>query len=155
MRYRWCVITEKNIKKQRRMIERRSSWTFQSQFPCQLTGFRTHLIEESRGGCLLEMKVGNTENTSAKERRETVEKRARYEVSKMARWNRTLKRKPVLGYQICWRRSRVLIQYISVHGSMVRPNAFGRIGWSDDNEIYPLKVILCVEFICRLRICKW
>ena len=49
----------------------------------------------------------------------------------------------------------VLIQYISVHGSMVRPNAFGLIGSSDDDEIHPPKVIRCIEFIFEIKICKF
>ena len=42
------------------------------------------------------MKVGNTGNVSAKERRETVKRRRRYEAVKLARRNEKIGVKPVL-----------------------------------------------------------
>ena len=73
---------------------------FESTLPCQLSGFRMQSIEELRGRYWLEMKVGYVENTSAKERRETVEKRRRCDTPKLVRSNENLCVKPVLGLLI-------------------------------------------------------
>ena len=67
------------IKKQGKKLE------LENRVPCQLSGFRTQLIEELRRGYLSEIKVGNVGSTSAKKRTETVNYRGSYEAPKMVR----------------------------------------------------------------------
>ena len=49
----------------------------------------------------------------------------------------------------------VLIQCYSAYCDMVHPSESRTIGWTDDYDIDPLKVIRCIEFIFGVKICKF
>ena len=83
----------------------------------------------------------------AKERSKTVEKRGRYDATKMARRNVAL-----LNFWGCFvagmvRKKLDLIPCFSVYGATVHLCASRLIGRSDDHETYPFKVVRRKESI--------
>ena len=128
---------------------------WENSVPCQLSGFRTHSIEELRKGCWLEMKVGNVGNTSTKEWRETIERRESYDTPKMAQSNGKQRCKTDSGYVKFVKKELDFIQCSSTRSGMVHPRSSGPIGWCDDHLVDPLRVIQCVESIFGVKTYKF
>ena len=139
---------------QRKIKQRRSLQNFRSQFLNNLRRLEAMHWKGERDSEMVSYEVESVVKRSTKEWGQTVERRKSYDAPKMAQSNGKLRQRTDFSLPNLEKMKLDFIQCFSIHCDVVHPSKFKMIGWPDDYEIDPLRVIRCLEFIFWIGIYK-